>query len=82
MAFGFIQGSLQHITVEKLIELSMCDLKILNSIHFLDPSKHIPLRESSYYTFAYLDMNGEISNFLVKRTIVAEIFPTAGHESS
>ncbi|CDW78114.1 UNKNOWN [Stylonychia lemnae] len=72
VAFAYIYGSLQVITMEKLLELGKAELRFLNSIHFLSPQGHIPLRDSCFYTFAYSDISGELSYCLVKRQLILD----------
>lgn len=67
IAFAYIYSTLQIISLEKLSELGKAELKFLNSIHFLNPLQHIPIRDTCFYTFAFSEIGGEINHCLVKR---------------
>lgn len=56
------------ITQEHLCDLSRQDLRYVQSFHSLDHSHHIPLKDKSFYTFYYLDQQGEIAYVLQKKT--------------
>ena len=64
------------------------DLKHLNSIHFLNKTLQVPLKENCYYTFAYNDQSGgagpggELSYCLVKRSLKREQIPSSGGSDS